>query len=79
MKAGVSKSFLKSSTAKGLERKLLKFSASMGGFIEYQIIFANDEWYAWFNVDLLEKLKVEINEERVSRKENKNSGVGDAV
>jgi len=75
MKSGVSKSFLKSSSDRGLERKMLKHSIIAGGFIDYQIIFADGVWYAWFNADILEKLKSEINQKKIEEKKGVGSGV----
>ncbi len=48
---------------------MLRFSARMGGFIDYNIVFADGIWYAWFNIDLIEKLKVEANAELVAKKD----------
>jgi hypothetical protein len=52
--------FVKSTTAKGLERLMLENNLKRSTWHDYQIVFDGKLWFAWFYVDLSGSYNQEI-------------------
>lgn len=62
MKSLTTPRFLKASTAKALERAMLRNNLKRQSWHQYQIIFDGSSWYAWYYVDLSGTFNKEIEE-----------------
>ena len=46
------KTFLVAKSAKELEKKMLQNSIKLKAYVPYHIVFANNEWYAWYEIEM---------------------------
>jgi len=54
------KQFLKAKTVEGLQVLMLRNNIKRAAFFDYQIIFANGYWYAFFNGDANEYIAEQV-------------------
>jgi hypothetical protein len=56
------KTFLKAKTAEELERKMLENSIKLKAYVPYQVVFANNFWFAWYEIGADQLLVDRIND-----------------
>lgn len=62
------KRFLKAKNPEALEVLMLNNNIATNAYYNYDIVFANGVWFAWFEQDASELLKQRVKEiERISR------------
>lgn len=54
------KTFLVAKNAKELEKKMLQNSIKLKAYVPYHIVFANNEWYAWYEIEMDQLFNEEI-------------------